>query len=107
MPPDIRARFAKSESVAFDIDEEYQKVVDARLKSEVVLDRAINQHVQIITENAEDLISALGLIRLLGDDIVDRIRRYCYNISNSTRNFRDWAAEDYMKKLKSRVSDEY
>ncbi|MEL6124347.1 MAG: DEAD/DEAH box helicase, partial [Bacteroidota bacterium] len=87
MPDEIRAQFANSDTVTFDINKTYKKVISEGLKSEVVLDRAIDQHVQIITENAESLMEALGLIRLLRDDISDRIRQYCYNISNSTRNY--------------------
>ncbi|MFT6811197.1 MAG: superfamily II DNA or RNA helicase [Saprospiraceae bacterium] len=107
MPDHIRQKFANSENIIFDVDEEYKKVVSEKLKSEVVIERAIQQHHKIITENAESLMDALGLIRLLRDDIHDRIRHYCYNISNSTRNFRDWAVEDYTSKLKKRAMNEF
>ncbi len=107
MPDEIRNKFAKSQDIEFDIDEEYKKVAAEKLKSEVVIQRAIDQHLRIITENADDLMEALSLIRLLRDDIHDRIRHYCYNISNSTRNYRDWAMEEYVKKLKKSVMNAY
>jgi len=72
MPDEIRAKFAKSKEVRFNVNKEYKQVVKEGLKSEVVLTRAIEQHVGIIIENSDDLITALGLIRLLGDDVADR-----------------------------------
>lgn len=107
MPDHLRQKFANTEDITFDIDQEYKKVVSEKLKSEVVIERAINQHVKMVTDNADTLMDALQLIRLLGDDIHDRIRHYCYNIANSTRNYRDWAVDDYTARLKKRIMNEY
>ncbi len=107
MPDELRAKFANSDQVEFDIDEAYDQVVKNREKSSTVVDMAIEQHTKIIVENSEDLLEALGLIRLLRDDIEDRIRRYCYRICNSTRNYKEWAIDDYTSRLKKAVSREY
>ena len=69
-----------------------------------ILDQSIEQHAKIVLENADEFGHALGLIRLLEDDISDRIRIYSYHISKSTKNFRDWLHQDYKKQLKKQVT---
>lgn len=107
MPEEIRVLFQKSEQVDFDIEGENKKVMKEGLRSAVILDRSMEQHVQLITENAETFPEALKLTKALHEDIVDRVRRYCYCICKSTKNFRDWVIEDYKQKLKARINQEY
>ena len=107
MPEEIRVLFKKSEHVDFDIEAENKKVMAEGLRSAVILDRSLEQHVGLIVENAETFPEALKLTKALHEDISDRVRRYCYCICKSTKNFRDWAIEDYKKKLKMRINQEY
>lgn len=103
LPEDVRKMFAKTENVDFDIDAVYEDVESKGLRSNTVIDRSIDQHADMVFENSADYGEALALIRLLDADITDRIRRYCYCICNSTRNFRDWLKDDYKRQLKSRI----
>lgn len=100
MPAELRAMFANSDEVLFNINAAYDEVVMNRDKSSTVIDKALAQHLKIILENTDDLMEALGLVRLLKYDIEDRIRRYCYCICNSTRNYKEWAIDDYTSRLK-------
>ena len=106
MPDELRAMFSKSEEVLFNINAAYDETIKTREKSSVVIDKAIDQHAKIILENTDDLMTALTMIRLLKYDIEDRIRRYCYCICNSTRNYKEWAIEDYTYRLKKIVMRE-
>jgi type I site-specific restriction endonuclease len=106
MPDELKKFFPNSTELSFDIESEYKEVLSNHDKSSVVLDRAIIQHKNIILENTDDLATALSLIRLLKDDVEDRIRRYCYCICNSTRNYKEWAIDDYTTRLKKAVMRE-
>jgi hypothetical protein len=99
MPEDLRQEFAKSEEVYFDINKTYISSVRNGESSKVVLERSIAQHGKICIENSEDLWDALGLAKLLTEDINYRIGRYTKCISKSTYNFVDWLKDDYKKKL--------
>lgn len=107
MPDELRARFPNSETVEFDISAENQRVITAGLKTSVILERSLEQHLQMILDNTEDFPEALALVKLLEDDIADRIRRYSYCITNSTRNYREWVFQDYKKKLRTRLIQEF
>ena len=45
------------------------------------------------------MFDALGLAKMIGDDIDYRIGRYTKCISKSTFNFVEWLKDDYKKKL--------
>jgi hypothetical protein len=47
------------------------------------------------------------LAKLLGDDIDYRLNRYSKCISKSTHNFMDWLREDYRKKLRAYLRDNF
>ena len=99
MPDELREQFKKSEQVYFDIKKCYIDSIRAGESSKVVLERSIQHHAHICTENSEDLWDALALAKLLGDDIDYRISRYTKCISKSTYNFVEWLKDDYRKKL--------
>ena len=101
MPDELRAEFSKSKEVYFDIQKTYIESVRAGESSKVVLERSIAQHAKICIENSEDVYDALGLAKMLGDDVDFRIGRYTKCISKSTYNFVDWLKGDYRKKLNS------
>ncbi|MEL6868110.1 MAG: helicase-related protein, partial [Bacteroidota bacterium] len=104
MPPELRARFGNSETVEFDIAKENERVVAKGLKTATILDSSLEQHTNIVLENSSSFAEALSLLRLLEDDIADRIRRYCYCLANTTRNYRDWVRADYTRRLRAKVS---
>ncbi len=107
MPPDLRKQFANSESVDFDIEDAYDTVIKKGLKSKAVLEWSMDQHVKICVENSEDVFDARILAKELKDDISSRIKQYSYCISKSTKNYRDWLEEDYSRKLRLQINQEF
>ncbi|MFT5168041.1 MAG: superfamily II DNA or RNA helicase [Saprospiraceae bacterium] len=107
MPEDLRSEFPNSESIEFDISGENEKVIADGLKTSVILDRSLEQHLKMILENSDEFPKALELLRCIDDDISDRIRQYSYCITNSTRNYREWVLQDYKKKLRTRIIQEF
>ncbi|MEO1009907.1 MAG: DEAD/DEAH box helicase family protein [Bacteroidota bacterium] len=104
MPPELRAKFSKSDNIEFDIKEEYKKVFAKGLKSKTVLELSIEQHAQICVENAEDVFDARILAKELKEEIAYRVRQYSYCIMNNTKNYKEWLEEDYERKLRSSIS---
>lgn len=107
MPEELRAEFARSEVVYFDIRETYLNSVKNGESSKVVLERSIEQHAWICVENSEDVYDALALAKLLGPDIEDRIQQYAKCISKSTFNFLKWLKDDYHKKLNAHLRQNF
>lgn len=107
MPDDIRARFSDTENIDFNVKGEYDRATKDGERPQVVLERSMDQHVQMCYENSDSLEEAYELVRLLEEDIVDRVRHYCYCISNSTKNYKNWVLEEYQKKLRSQIAMEY
>nr|WP_319942136.1 DEAD/DEAH box helicase family protein [Portibacter marinus] len=107
MPDELREKFANTDEVTFDIYEEYNKNVAKHGRPTEVLEKSLEQHISMIKENAPDLLTALGLARLLEHDISQRIKHYSYCITKSTLNYRRWLRDDYTSKLKSRLMKEY
>lgn len=104
MPPELRKKFANTKDVSFDVDEEYDDIIKKGLKSKAVLERSLEQHTRMCVENSEDVFDARLLAKELEEDIAYRIRKYSYCISNSTKNYRDWLKEDYMRKLRLKIN---
>jgi len=101
MPDELRAEFANSDEVYFDVTETYEESIKKGESSKVVLQRSIDQHATICIENSNDIYDALELAKKLGDDIDHRIHRYSKCICKSTFNFIEWLKEDYRKKLRA------
>ncbi|QMU65161.1 MAG: DEAD/DEAH box helicase [Flavobacteriaceae bacterium] len=99
MPDAVRVQFKKSEEVYFDVIATYKAAIAKGESSKTVLEKSIEQHAKICTENSEDVYDALALTKLLNDDIDHRIQKYAKCISKSTHNFLTWLKEDYHKKL--------
>ena len=99
MPDELREEFSKSEDVSFDIKQVYIDATSGGLSSKVVLEKSIEHHAKICIENSEDVYDALGLAKLLKDDVDQRIQTYAKCISRSTGNFVMWLKDDYKKKL--------
>ena len=107
MPEGLRAEFAKTDDVYFDIKKAYTASVKAGESSKVILERSIHQHAMICIENSEDIFDALGLAKMLGDDIDFRIERYSKCISKSTHNFLTWLKNDYRLKLRTYLRENF
>ena len=100
MPDELRKKFMKSEEVYFDIKATYIAITSKGETSKKVLEQSIAQHAKICIENSEDIYDALSLAQLLDDDIDYRIEAYAKCISRSTNNFLKWLKDDYGKKLR-------
>lgn len=107
MPEELRAEFANSKDVYFDIKQTYIDSINSGESSKVVLERSIEHHAKICVENSEDVYDAYALAKMLGDDIDHRIQRYTKCISRSTYNFVDWLTDDYRKKLRAYLRDNF
>ncbi|MHA7057368.1 DEAD/DEAH box helicase [Aquimarina sp. M1] len=107
MSEELRAEFANSEEVYFDIKETYKDSVRKGESSKVVLERSIAQHAKICIENSEDVYDAIALAKMLGDDIDHRIQSYAKCISRSTHNFLSWLKDDYRKKLNAYLRENF
>lgn len=107
MPDELRAEFSKSEEVYFDIKKAYVDSVKSGETTKVILERSIQQHAYICTENSEDIYDALALAKLLDDDIDFRIDRYSKCISKSTHNFITWLKNDYRLKLRNHLRENF
>lgn len=107
MPAAVRKEFANSKEVYFDINETYISSVRKGESTKVVLKRSIEQHATICIENSEDVFDALILMKLLNDDIDFRIHRYSKCISKSTHNFLTWLKDDYKKKLRAFIRENF
>jgi type I site-specific restriction endonuclease len=107
MPEELRAEFAKSKDVYFDIKQTYIDSINKGESSKVVLERSIEHHAKICVENSEDVYDSYSLAKMLGDDIDYRIQRYTKCISRSTFNFVDWLNDDYRKKLRAYLRDNF
>ncbi|MGO4921456.1 DEAD/DEAH box helicase [Maribacter spongiicola] len=104
MPPDLRAEFANSTEIDFDIKAEYKKSFANGEKSKLVLEKSIQQHAKICVENSEDVFDARILAKKLKEEIKYRVRQYSYCIMNNTKNYKEWLEEDYERKLRSKIS---
>ncbi len=107
MPEELRSEFAKSEDVSFDVKNTYIDATYRGESSKVVLERSILQHAHICIENSEDVFDALGLCKMLGGDIDQRIEVYATCISKSTHNFISWLKDDYRLKLRTFIRENF
>ena len=107
MPADVRARFSKSTDIEFDVNAEYKLSQKNGERPKVVLDRSLEQHINMCVENSEDLMDARQLANLLSDQIAYRIRLFSYSICKSTDNYLKWLQEDYERKLMQSFSNKF
>jgi type I site-specific restriction endonuclease len=104
MPPELRALFAKSEPLDFDIIAEYDRVSRDRLRPKTALERSIEQHTKICYENSGSFEEAMELAKLLSEEIDYRVKKYSHCICKSTDNYVKWLQEDYKQKLRMSLS---
>lgn len=99
MPPELRAKFAKTPIVTFDVDEEHKKVIAQNLRSKIVLEKSLEQHATMCVDNTEELYDAKLLAKELLPDIECRMKRYANCLSHCSKNYKEWLVEDYKLKL--------
>jgi type I site-specific restriction endonuclease len=100
MPDSLKKRFKKNPNDDFDIQEEYKNVIRDGKKSMQAIENSIAQHSELVIANSEDIFEARALAKLLQDDICYRIKKYCHCIMNSTKNYKEWLLEEYIRKLR-------
>lgn len=99
MPKALREKFSKTVDVSFNVKENYVEVTRAGHRPKVALERSVEQHTGMITENTDDFFDALELINTLDQDIEYRVKHYSYCISKNTENYLRWLQDDYKRKL--------
>lgn len=99
MPPELRAKFSKTDDISFDVEEEFKLALSKNLRPKVVVEKSIEQHASMCVDNSENLIEAKSLAKELSEDIESRMRHYTNCMTKSTKNYRDWLIEDYNNKL--------
>lgn len=107
MPPELRAKFAKTADVTFDVDEEHKLIIKQNLRSKVVLDKSLEQHAAMCVDNTETLQEAKSLGKELDDDIDCRIKRYSKCLSQCSKNYREWLVDDYKLKMVLLIGKKY
>jgi hypothetical protein len=107
MPPELRAKFAKTKVVTFDVDEEHKLAIAQNLRSKIVLDKSLEQHAAMCVDNTEELRDAKALFRELDPDIECRLKRYAKCLSQCSKNYREWLVEDYKQKLVLLIGKKY
>jgi len=107
MPPELRAQFSKTEDVYFNIKSTYVDAIQNGESSKEVLKLSIEQHAKICVENSEDVYDALILMNQLDEDIEYRINQYIRCICKSTKSFIDWLNDDYRKKLRAYLLENF
>jgi superfamily II DNA or RNA helicase len=99
MPPELRARFAKTADVSFDVEEEHKLAISRNERSKVVFDKSLDQHASMCVDNSKTLQEAKGLAKELENDVEWRMKRYVSCLSHCSKNYREWLIEDYKTKL--------
>ena len=107
MPDVIKAKFSNSINIMFDIEDEFKKTLRQNLRSKQVLEKSIQQHMQICFENSADVIEAKALSKLLYDDIDSRVTQYIKCIGKTSKTYREWLIEDYKSKLSLAIGRKY
>jgi len=107
MPPELRAKFSKTQVVTFDVDEEHKIVIRQNLRSKVVLEKSLEQHAAMCVDNSEELQDAKRLAKELDEDIECRVKRFSKCLSQCSKNYREWLVEDYKIKLTLLIGKKY
>ena len=107
MPEEIKKLFSKTDNFFFDVDMTYVNSIKSGKSSKIVLEKAISHHSLMCVENSDDEFDALILAKELSDDIDFIIKRYSKCISKSTSNFLEWLTEDYKKRLRTNIRNNF
>ena len=107
MPDDLRKKFAKTEIVTFDVDEEHKLANKLNERSKIVLEKSMEQHSAMCVDNTETLQEAKGLAKELQADIESRVKRFSNCLSQCSKNYREWLMDDYNQKLTLLIGKKY
>ena len=99
MPDELRAKFAKTADVNFNVEEAFRETIENKEKPKSVIDRSIQQHAFMCVENSETISEARKLARELDGDIEFRVKQYAKLLSKTTKNYREWLIDDYKNRL--------
>ena len=100
MPQELRDKFRNSPSIDFDVRAEHQQATSSGQRPKVVIQRSMEQHLQMCLANSNGTDEALMLADLLKDEIAFRIRVYCRCLSKTSESYVKWLQDDYKLKLK-------
>jgi len=107
MPDEVRALFSRSTEIDLDVVAAYEEAIKRGDRPKVVIEQSIDQHVRMCAENAEDLFDARELAKQLEDEIEYRVRKYAECLAKTTPNYIRWLQEEYMRKLRVRLIQEF
>jgi superfamily II DNA or RNA helicase len=103
MSAELRARFPNSLEVGFDIWEAFKQATENGKPHKTVIKDAVRQHAQICLENSDTISEALKLAADLHPEVQKRVKEYAKCLEKSTKNYRDWLAEDYNRRLEGMI----
>ena len=107
MPEELRCKFSKSSVIDFDVKEEHKKAISQHHRPRVVIDRSIEQHMNICLENSKDLDESLILANLLKEEIDYRVRVYTRCLSKTSESYVKWLQIEYNRNLKAALFMKY
>jgi len=107
MPPNLSRYFinTKPENSEFSIKNAYEEVVNAGEKPQTAVEMSIENHANVISDNAEDYWDGLELQGYLQEEIEHRLKQYATCITKCTENYIKWLMENYNRKLRFRLRD--
>ena len=100
MPQELRDKFPNSPSIDFDVRAEHQQATSSGQRPKVVIQRSMEQHIQMCLANSHGIDEALILADLLKEEIAFRIRVFCRCLSKTSESYVKWLQDDYKLKLK-------
>ncbi len=107
MPEDLRSKFSKTVVIDFDVRKEHEAAMSQRLRPMTVIEKSIQQHINMCIENSSDLPESVELAELLKEEMDYRVRMYCRCLSKTSESYVNWLKEEYFKKLKAALVRNY
>ncbi|WP_294737034.1 DEAD/DEAH box helicase [uncultured Flavobacterium sp.] len=99
MSEELAAKFKKSTDISFDVEKEYLKAIEEKLKPKSIIDKSIEQHAIMCIDNTMNVPQARKLAKELIFDIEHRVKQYSKLLAKTTKNYREWLVEDYQNRL--------
>lgn len=99
----LRAKFPNSLEVGFDMAEAFRAAEVEGRAHKTAVEAAIRQHAQMCLENSDTISQAMNLAVELTPEIALRTREYAKYLGNPTKNYREWLAEDYARRLEGMI----
>lgn len=99
MPEELRNKFRNSATVDFDIKAEHNTALSKGHRPKVVIERSIEQHINMCMENSAGIDEALILADMLKEEIEYRVRVYSRCLSKTSESYVKWLQDEYKRKL--------